>query len=300
MIVEKEVGKDALAKVYIARSKRGLFEFAESLTPPLPREEKWVIILSCLLGCPVQCLMCDAGQNYQGCLSKEEIFEQIDFLVKKRFPSGKISVKKWKIQFTRMGEPAFNPAVLDVLEELPARYEAPGLMPSLSTIGPLSCDGFFERLIEIKNRHYSNGRFQMQFSIHTTDIQKRDLLIPVKKMSFQDIAHFAENFHQKGDRKITLNFIQMEDYPLAPKILKEYFDPKLFLVKLTPLNPTQRAQGNGLRSSLKLYSPNVLPVVAELQKEGFEVIVSIGEWEENEIGSNCGQYVSALTRRSLT
>ena len=67
-------------------------------------------------------LMCDAGQNYQGCLSKEEIFEQIDFLVKTLPPgksqsSGRFSLHEWVNRF--------NPAVLDVLEELPARYEAP-------------------------------------------------------------------------------------------------------------------------------------------------------------------------------
>lgn len=292
MIIEKEIGKDELAKVYVARSPRGSFEFAESLTPPLLREEKWVIILSCLLGCPVKCLMCDAGQNYQGCLTKEEIFAQIDFLVKKRFPDGCIPVKKWKIQFTRMGEPAFNPAVLEVLEELPSRYRAPGLIPSLSTIGPSGCSSFFKRLAIIKKRFYCAGHFQMQFSIHTTDMQKRDRLIPVQKMSSSEIAAFGEQFYEEGDRKITLNFIQMEGYPLDPKALKRHFDPRLFLIKLTPLNPTQSARKNRLHSTPFL-ATTAHSLVSKLKKDGYDVIVSIGEAEENAIGSNCGQYVSA-------
>lgn len=295
MILEKEFGKDELAKVYVARTARGFFEFAESLSPPLPREEKWVIILSCLLGCPVQCLMCDAGQNYKGCLSKEEIFEQIDFLVRKRFPSGQVPVKKWKIQFTRMGEPAFNPAVLDVLEELPMRYEAPGLIPSVSTVGPLHCGDFFDQLTDIKKNLYADGHFQMQFSIHTTDTRKRDQLIPIQKMSFEQIAKFGAQFFEPGDRKITLNFIQMEEYPLEPKELIRSFDPALFLIKLTPLNPTFRAAQNKLTSTLPLYANgDNTPLVKALQALGYDVIVSIGEEEENEIGSNCGQYVSNL------
>jgi 23S rRNA (adenine2503-C2)-methyltransferase len=32
-------------------------------------------------------------------------------------------------------------------------------------------------------------------------------------------------------------------------------------------------------------------VVWELRSAGYEVIVSIGEVEENRVGSNCGQYV---------
>lgn len=295
MIIEKEIGKDELAKVYVARSSKGLFEFAESLNPPLPREEKWVIILSCLLGCPVACLMCDAGQNYKGCLTKEEILEQIDFLVKKRFPDGVVPVKKWKIQFTRMGEPAFNPAVLDVLEELPLRYQARGIIPSLSTIGPLHTERFFERLMEIKKRHYRNGHFQLQFSIHTTDVAMRNKLIPISKMSFDQIAEYGKHFFEEGDRKITLNFIQMQDYPLDPKVLAQHFDPSLFLVKLTPLNPTGRAEQNALKSSLPLWAnENNTPLVRQLEDLGYDTIVSIGEVEENEIGSNCGQYVSRL------
>lgn len=295
MILEKEVGKDEIAKVYVARTDKGLFEFAESLSPPLAREEKWVIILSCLLGCPVQCLMCDAGQNYKGCLNKEEIFEQIDFLVQKRFPTGHIPVKKWKIQFTRMGEPAFNPAVLEVLEELPIRYKAPGLIPSVSTVGPLHCEAFFDQLTKIKKRLYGDGHFQMQFSIHTTDTLKRDRLIPIQKMSFEQIAKFGREFFEPGDRKITLNFIQMGDYPLDPNELIRFFDPALFLIKLTPLNPTSRATQNKLNSTLPLYANEENSTLAKMLKDlGYDVIVSIGEVEENQIGSNCGQYVANM------
>ena len=57
-----------------------------------------------------------------------------------------------------MGEPTLNPAVLDVLDELPGLYDAPGLMPSISTVAPKGCDDFQERLMQIKynqlNRNY--------------------------------------------------------------------------------------------------------------------------------------------------
>ncbi len=36
------------------------------------------------------------------------------------------------------GEPALNPSILDVLEELPRTYDAPGLVISLSTVAPAS------------------------------------------------------------------------------------------------------------------------------------------------------------------
>jgi len=290
-------GKEELARVYIAELGEGegrLIEFVEALSPPLPREEKWVLLVSTLVGCPVGCAMCDAGGGYRGRLSKEEILAQIDYLVRRRFPDGRIPVKKFKIQFARMGEPAFNPAVLEVLDELSERYQAPGLLPSLSTIAPQGTDGFFEELLQIKRKHYRGGRFQLQFSIHTTDPKLRDRLIPARKWDFQQIAEYGGRFCEpgEGDRKVTLNFALAREAPLDAGVLARYFSPEKFLVKLTPLNPTHRAQESGLTSYIDPYRPEAdYQVVRELRAAGFEVLVSIGEPEENRIGSNCGQYV---------
>ncbi len=293
MKVLASTGTEDVAMVYIAEIGEGkLVEFVESVQPPLPREKKWVLIVSTLFGCPVKCLMCDAGSYYRGKLSKEEIFAQVDFLVKKRFPSGSVPVDKFKIQFARMGEPALNPNTLEVLEELPHRYGAAGLMPSLSTIAPAETDRFFERLIEIKRKRYTGGRFQLQFSIHTTDEKLRDRLIPVRKWDFAKIAEYGEQFYEKGERKITLNFALTGEMPVEPGILLKHFAPGIFLIKITPLNPTYQAKKNRLSSYIDPCQQGMdYQVVKELRASGYEVIVSIGEVEENHIGSNCGQYV---------
>src|SRR4030065_200603 len=223
-------GREEIALVYVGQRRKGrLVEFVESVQPPLPREKKWVLIVSTLFGCPVGCGMCDAGSYYQGKLSKEEIWAQIDFLVRKRYPEGSLTAKKFKIQFARVGEPAFNLDVLKVLEELPYRYQAPGLMPSLSTIAPAGTSQFFSKLMEIKKKEYSRGRFQLQFSIHTTDEKLRDRLIPVKKWSFAQIKEYGEEFYKTGDRKITLNFALIQDMPVDSRVLLRHFDPDKFL-----------------------------------------------------------------------
>ena len=206
MRVIAKTGRDDIAVVYLAETEEGkLVEFVESLQPPLPREEKWVLTISNLHGCPVGCRFCDAGNHYQGKLSKDEIISQIDHLVKKRFPDRKVLVKKFKIQFARMGEPAFNQSVLDVLNCLPELYDAPGLVPSLSTVAPIGTDSFFQKLLEIKKKKYSR-RFQFQFSLHTTDEKLRDWLMPVKKWRFEKMTEYGDAFFEKGGRKITLNF----------------------------------------------------------------------------------------------
>ena len=286
-------GREDIAQVYIAEMSSGnLVEFVESLQPPLPREEKWVFLVSTMFGCPVGCMMCDAGGYFQGKPTKEEIFDQIDFLVRSRYPDRRVPSAQWKIQFARMGEPSLNPAVLDVLDELPLRYDAPGLMPSVSTIAPKGTQPFFERLIKIKQEKYPAGHFQFQFSIHTTDPLRRDELIPVKKWSFAEMAEYGERFYSPGDRKVTLNFALAEQNPVDPALLRQYFDPSKFLIKITPLNPTYRARQNNLSTSIDPFQQGQEHALSQAFREaGYQVIVSIGEVEENLIGSNCGQYI---------
>jgi 23S rRNA (adenine2503-C2)-methyltransferase len=293
MKVIASAGKEDIAIVYILELNSGkLVECVESVQPPIPRLEKWVLLVSTMFGCPVGCAMCDAGGYYQGKPTAEEILAQIKFLVGRRFSGGVIPCKQFKIQFARMGEPALNPAVLDVLEALPDLYRAPGLMPSISTVAPANCNDFFERLLEIKERYYSNGRFQFQFSLHTTDAHLRDRIVPVRKWSFSEMSEYGERFFNTGDRKITLNFALARCAPLEPDILKKFFSPQKFLIKITPVNPTYRAVENNLISYVDAHAPEARDrMVEELRSMGYEVILSIGNVEENQVGSNCGQYL---------
>lgn len=296
------VGKTSdseIATVYLAKTKKNKFiEFVESTQPPFPREEKWVLIVSTLFGCPVGCPMCDAGGWYEGKVSKEEILAQIDYLVMQRFPDKKIPSKKFKIQFARMGEPAFNMDVLAALRELPSLYDAKGLMPSISTVAPQNCDKFFDELLHLKNDCYSNGQFQLQFSIHTTCQELREKIIPIKKWDFAKIASYGDKFYTKQDRKIVLNFALEKNSPLCCDTLKKHFDPAKFLIKITPINPTIKASMNNIKSYFTdgNVEEDYLKIVESLKNIGFDVILSIGELKENEIGSNCGQYI----RRFLT
>ncbi|KAF0108728.1 MAG: 23S rRNA (adenine2503-C2)-methyltransferase [Anaerolineaceae bacterium] len=285
-------GTSDIATVYMADMDGKMIEFVEALQPPHTRDERWILMVSTLFGCPVRCQICDAGGQYQGKPSAEQILAQIDYMVTRWYPDRRVPAAKFKIQFARMGEPALNMAVLDALEQLPRRFDAPGLMPSVSTIAPHGTDAFFERLADVKDRLYAGGRFQFQFSLHTTDAALRGKLIPVRTWTFDRMAAYGERFLRPGDRKITLNFALAAGSPVEPEALLRYFDPQKFLVKITPVNPTCRAVQHGLVSYIDPHAPESGRGLAErLRAAGYEVIVSIGEAKENQIGSNCGQYV---------
>jgi len=305
MEILEQYGRDDLARVYIARFRGAggpSVEFVESVQPPHPRERKWVLIVSSLFGCPIRCRMCDAGGAYSGPLSAEEIVAQADFMVRRRFPNGRIPIPKFKIQFARMGEPSLNPAVLDALRLLPETWEAPGLYVSLSSVGPAGRypRKFFDELINIKTSLYGQGRFQLQFSIHTTDEGRRRDLIRTDLLSFDSLADFGRRFVRTsaGDKKVTLNFAPLATFPLDPEVIRRFFDPRYFMIKLTPLNPTIRAEREKLTSDLDPENPaSGALFVNRFQEAGFDVILSLGELEENLIGSNCGQYIQAALGR---
>jgi len=293
-------GRDDLATVFVARLSDGsLIELVESVQPPVPRESKTVLIVSTLKGCPVGCPICDAGGDYRGKLTAEEILAQVEYLIRRRWPDGRCPVPKLKVQLARMGDPALNDAVLDALEELPRRLDAPGLMPSFSTVAPHGRDGFMERLADVKARLYGGGRFQMQFSVHTTDEEARRTLVPIRTWSLARMAEYGDDFFASGDRKITLNFAAVKGYPVDPEALAPLFSPERFLVKLTPINPTHASAASGLAGAIDPAAPETARRMAEgFERLGYDTIVSIGELEENDIGSNCGMYVSAMRRRA--
>jgi len=222
------------------------------------------------------------------------MFWQLDYMISRRYPEGKIPVKQLKVHFTRMGEPAFNMSVLDVINEFDWYFEAPGFMPSISSIAPKGSEKFFDELLKLKNEKFSGGRFQLQFSIHTTDEAKRDELIPVKKWNLDKIAEFGSRFYTKGDRKITLSFAPSRENPIDTGVISSIFDPEIFLIKLTSLNRTQNALKNELTPLIEHdpaggTDPALSLLASSFAEEGFEVLLIPGNSEEIIIGSTCGQ-----------
>jgi 23S rRNA (adenine2503-C2)-methyltransferase len=206
-----------------------------------------------------------------------------------------VPTPKLKVQFARMGDPAFNDAVLEVLRRLPTELSAPGLMPCISTIAPEGREHFFAELLVIKRQLYGGGRFQMQFSLHTSSEEARRILIPAPTWSFARIAEYGRLFFEPGERKVALNFAPAVGWPLDPDRLARTFSPTAFLIKLTPINPTFAAARAGLVGLLRAGERGSCEELADrFRRAGFETLLSIGDLDENRIGSNCGMRARRL------
>lgn len=289
-------GKPELARVYVASLRNdpaSLVEFVDACDPALGgRDKKWVIVVSSQLGCPVNCLMCDAGGGFKGNLSAAEMLGQVNTVVDQNGLDPK-ACTKFKVQFARMGEPALNPQVITALRELSVLY--PGVIPCIATIGPKDSSRWFSQLLIIRDLFRD---FQLQFSVNSTDESLRDAIMPHPKMSLSQLADYGKGFYRPGQRKAVLNFALQPRWPLDPADLQRRFDPRFFAVKLTPVNPTFTGKENRLEFGRQ--RDEILIQMEDkaraLEARGFLVIRSVGNLEENEIGSNCGQAVKMFVK----
>ena len=96
----------------------------------------------------------------------------------------------------------------------------------------------------IKNIDYK-GEAGLQFSINSTDNAQRDAQFNSNSLSLEEISALAKELPQPVGRKYTLNFAVTKETILDADRLTELFDPKMFIVKITPIHETNSAIQNG-------------------------------------------------------
>jgi 23S rRNA (adenine2503-C2)-methyltransferase len=195
------------------------------------RSERWMIGVSVMSGCLVRCRFCATGNmpKWRN-LTADEIFEQVKF-VGDRNPIRPYSCKEFKINYTRMGDPFLNQiAVQEAIQRI--SYIHPETHHYVSTIG-------------IKDADYSwiKDNITLQISLHAMSDERRDWLIPYKNKA--TIAELGK-IRTQSNLKTTLNLTLVEDSDFDIDVLKEYFDPEYFFIKLSPINKNAVSDANGL------------------------------------------------------
>ncbi len=288
-------GKPEVAEVYVARMRNDpdyLVEFVDSCDPGGgDRSQKWVIIISSQFGCPVKCLMCDAGGDFKGNLTASELQLQIDQVLSAHPEISPSACPKLKIQFARMGEPALNDAVPENIQWL--KHRLPNSIPCIATIAPAGRQKWFDRIMELREGFQD---FQLQFSMHSSDQSVRDKLMPYPKMSWQWMADYGKQFYRPNQRKASLNFALCPESPVDVEVIRDNFDPDFFAIKLTPLNPTDSALKHTFTDTKERSAADNLVEIkaADFERVGYRVVRSVGNMEENLIGSNCGQAIKKM------
>lgn len=263
----------------------------------LPLEEKWVITISTQYGCSMNCNFCDVphvgpGKN----ATEKDLIHQV--LTGVLLHPEVAFTKRLNIHFARMGEPTWNPAVLDATKwfktHLDSEYR---IHPVVSTMMPrrnIWLKTFIHTWMRMKNRLLS-GEAGLQLSINSTDEDERREMFSDNAMPLEDIAELMAGIIPRG-RKITLNFA-VAGYTVDPQRLLRYFDPDYYLCKLTPMHKTHEAIQSGVKTTgdYTTYHP-YQELESRLKAVGYDVLVFIASREEDEGRITCGNAILSGTR----
>jgi len=265
-------------------------------TKMLPLTEKWVITISTQYGCSMGCKFCDVpkvgpGKN----ATYNDLIRQV-LTGLKLHPEIETS-KRLNIHFARMGEPSWNPNILDATkwfqEHINPEYK---IHPVVSTMMPKHNEWlktFIHTWMRIKNRRLK-GEAGLQLSINSTNEKERAYMFNNNAHTLKDIARIMDGIIPNG-RKITLNFA-VANYEINPEILLEYFNPDDYIIKLTPMHKTRTALTNSIET-VGDYT-TIYPYKAyenALLDAGYDVLVFIASEYEDLGRITCGNAILSGT-----
>lgn len=262
----------------------------------MPLTEKWVVTVSTQYGCSMGCEFCDVpkvgpGRN----ASFYDLTGQI-LCALKLHPEIE-STKRLNVHFARMGEPTWNPNVLECGKWLHTHLnDTFKVHPVVSTMMPKRNEWlktFIHTWMRMKNRLY-HGNAGLQLSINTTCEKERFRMARGNACSLPEIAKIMDGIIPVG-RKITLNFA-VADYEIDPNVLKLYFDPALYVCKLTPMHKTDTALHNDIKTDGDYtdFYP-YLHYEEALKAAGYDVLTFIASAEEDLGRITCGNAILSGT-----
>lgn len=262
-------------------------------TKLMPLTKKWVITISTQYGCAMRCKFCDAWKVQSG--SYDATFGDMvgQILCGLHLHPNIKKTERLNIHFARMGEPTWNPAVLDVTkwahEHLNPEYK---IHPVVSTMMPKDnkwLKTFIHTWMRMKNR-LLDGNAGLQLSINSTSEKQRKEMFSGNCLDFMGIYRVMEGIIPYG-RKITLNFA-IAGWEIDPEILLQYFDPDYYIIKLTPMHVTSNSVRYGYLTSGKPTTMEPYKEIEEkLKKAGYDVLVFIASEEEDKGMITCGNVI---------
>ncbi len=200
------------------------------------RDDRWMIGVSVMSGCPVGCKFCATGK-LKRCrnLTWEEIVAQVDFVRRKNAEQCKYVSKEFKINYTRMGEPFLN--IDEVKKAIRViDYMIPSTHHYISTMG-----------IEGADYSWISSNVTLQLSVHSFDEEYRDWLIPFKKkVKIEELGKIRTNSALKTT--VNLTMARPEDWDVNE--MKRIFDKDAFFVKVSPINENDVSIANDMGAGI--------------------------------------------------
>lgn len=182
-----------------------------------------VICCSVQSGCPVGCVFCGTGKNFFRSLNIDEICSQVRTTLSHTGIDAK-DMDRLQIMFMSMGEPLLNKFIYNAIRNLHSYYPKAELL--LSTIAPRLKS--YDKLLDISKEIHLVG---LQFSIHASTDEDRNVLIPFKKkLSLKEISRLGNLWHSVTSRPPFFNYCATVHNTTDDdaKRLLDLFDPNIW------------------------------------------------------------------------
>jgi len=258
----------------------------------MPLSEKWVTTISTQYGCAMRCSFCDVPKAGSG--KNATLNDMCGQVLSSLMLHPEVeSSKRLNIHFARMGEPSFNPDVLECAKWLKEHIDPEfNVHPVVSTMMPKNnawLRTFIHIWMRIKNRMYK-GNAGLQISVNSTNETQRSQMFSNQALRLAEIAKVMDGVFPVG-RKITLNFA-IADYEIDPRVLLDHFSPDHYLVKLTPMHKTAMAESRGIKTEgdFTSHGPYIEHEEA-LKAAGYDVIVFLASEYEDLGRITCGNAI---------
>lgn len=264
-------------------------------TPLMPLTDKWVFSISTQYGCSMGCQFCDVPKVGPGKNATLHDLQQQVLLGLKTHAEVRYS-NRLNIHYARMGEPTWNPNVLDHARWMKEHIDPEfNVHPVLTTMMPAKNEWLKTMLhcwMRIKNRVY-HGNAGLQLSINSTDEDERQKIFSRNALPLHEISAICDGMVPVG-RKITLNFPVCQ-WTVDPDVLLRYFDTERFLIKLTPMHITDASvkfghETAGDYTTLEPYEG----LAKSLRDRGYDVLIFIASREEDFGFITCGNAALAV------
>ena len=261
----------------------------------LPLADKWVITISTQYGCSMGCRFCDvpkAGPGRNATL--DDMLNQIRTGMS--LHPGIVESDRLNIHFARMGEPTWNPKVIECANRIHDGLGEFNPHPVVSTMMPkrnAKLGQFIESWMTVKNDMF-RGNAGLQLSINSTSEVERNEMFSGNALSLRGIADIMSGAVPFG-RKITLNFA-LAGYRIDPDVLLRHFSPFRYLVKLTPMHRTAACAESGIATGgvAEEYAPYAYDE-SRLREAGYDVLVFMASEEEDRSRITCGNAILSGT-----
>jgi 23S rRNA (adenine2503-C2)-methyltransferase len=243
-------------------------------------EERTVICCSSQSGCPVGCRFCGAGDYFVRSLTGQEIVNQVDTCIAESKVTDTNKIDRFQIMFMSMGEPLLNHnGMVDALRNLHIKYPNARLL--ISTSAP-RIDYKWVRKVSVEIPAVG-----LQFSVHESTDERRDLLIPFKKkLTLAEIAEEGAHWRAETGRKPFFNYCASDENSsdLDADRLTKLFDPSIFEATISVICE----RNDGLPARNEHQHNLAIDFSNKLLARGFNTRV-FDPAGQDDIGGGCGQ-----------